>query len=367
MMAPIARGGEGRMARVFFVSRAFPPVVGGIEKHNFELLTMLACRLPVSAVINTKGKKMLPVFFVVALIRLLWLARKGDVLILGDGVLAPLGWLVRAVRKVRVVAIIHGLDVTYPSWVYQRFWAKYFIASLDVLVAVSRSTKDEVTRRIDTGIDIRIIPNGIDINSLAHDPGAAHATSFDDFPNGRIILLTIGRLVRRKGVEWFVREVMPRLPDNFHYLVAGKGDERAAIQSAIDENGLGARVQLVGEVSEREKAFLLKRADYFVQPNIVVQGDVEGFGITVIEAGVNGLMVIAADLQGLKDSVLPGRTGILLPPESPGDWIDYLTKHPVPEFSRSEVEAATKAAFSWDVIIENYMSIIKEQQKKGGD
>lgn len=356
---------ESQVSKVFFVSRAFPPVVGGIENHNFYLLSMLEKSLPVVAIVNRHGKKFLPVFFLVALIRLFFAGRKGDVIFLGDGVLAPLGWVLKKLKKMRIAVVIHGLDVTYDSRIYQYLWVGKFIPSLDALVAVSRSTKDEIVKRTGPLVDVRVIPNGIDVDSFGNGGNAPELTERYSYLSGnKIVLLTVGRLVKRKGVEWFVREVMPGLPERFIYLVAGKGDERERIQSAIDAAKLTGRVFLLGEIADQDKNYLLRHAHYFVQPNIDVSGDVEGFGITVIEAGINGLMVVAADLQGLKDSVIVGETGCLLPHERAVEWREYLMLHPEPVLTRDAISSSTRRNFSWSVVIDRYLGVIDELKKK---
>jgi len=129
-----------------------------------------------------------------------------------------------------------------------------------------------------------------------------------------IHLLTLGRLVRRKGVAWFVEHVMPTLPENIIYLIAGDGPDRPAIEQAIQEKQLDGRVSLLGQVSEEDKLLLYSAADVFVQPNIPVVGDMEGFGLVVLEAGMYGLPVVASRLEGLKDAIREGSNGELVTP-----------------------------------------------------
>jgi glycosyltransferase involved in cell wall biosynthesis len=83
---------------------------------------------------------------------------------------------------------------------------------------------------------------------------------------------------------------------------------------------------MLGRVDDADREDLLRGVDLFVQPNIPVSGDMEGFGLVTIEAAMRGTPVVAADLEGIKDAVIDGRTGILLPPQDRQGWIDRLSQ-----------------------------------------
>lgn len=350
----------GAMSRLFFVSRAFPPVLGGIENHNHQLSEWLARATEVVLLANRKGKKALPFFAFKAFFLLLLRLRRGDVVVLGDGVLAPLGWLIRRLRRVSVVGIIHGLDVTYANGLYQSLWVGRFLPGLSGLIAVSHATRDEaVARRIPAGL-IQVVPNGVDAEALA---GHSHTLPVARFLPAaavdKVLLLTIGRMVRRKGVAWFVEHVLPELPAHMVYVVAGDGPEYERVAALVAQKGLAARATLLGRIDEEQKAALLHAAALFIQPNIVVEADVEGFGISVIEASVCGTPVVASDIQGLRDSVLEGETGVRLPAEDARAWIDYLSAWTPQALPRERVAQATAQAFSWPSVAQRYLDAVR--------
>ena len=68
----------------------------------------------------------------------------------------------------------------------------------------------------------------------------------------------------------------------------------------------------------------MRGADLFVQPNIRVADDMEGFGLVTVEAAMRGTPVVAAALEGIVDAVLDGLTGVLLPPEDADAWVARL-------------------------------------------
>lgn len=309
------------MPRVLFISRAYPPTLGGIEKQNKSIHDELSRIDDVTLVANTRGKKFLPLFFPYALLRSLAHLRRVDVILLGDGALAPLGWLLSLISGKPVVSIIHGLDVTFTNRLYQAVFVRFALKRMDKLIAVGNETiRQAVVRGVPRERCV-YVPNGVD--PAIKTAGRQRALDQLQLNANDIHLLTLGRLVRRKGVAWFVNHVMPTLPENIVYLVAGDGPDRRAIEHAIQAQRLEGTVRLLGSVSEEDKLLLYSVADIFVQPNIPVEGDMEGFGLVVLEAGMYGLPVIASRLEGLKDAIHEGSNGQLV---TPLDQAEYREK-----------------------------------------
>jgi phosphatidyl-myo-inositol dimannoside synthase len=139
------------------------------------------------------------------------------------------------------------------------------------------------------------------------------------------LVLTLGRLVRRKGARWFTAEVLPKLPGEVHYVVAGDGAEAEPVRAAAAAAGVSGRVHLLGSGDDETRETAMRGADLFVQPNIRVPGDMEGFGLVTIEAALRGTPVVAAALEGILDAVVDGETGILLSSEDPDAWVRCVT------------------------------------------
>ncbi|HHH12286.1 MAG TPA: hypothetical protein ENJ77_00225, partial [Candidatus Moranbacteria bacterium] len=115
--SPIARDtASGRKLRLLFLSRAWPPIIGGIENQNAALAAALAEITPTTVIANRRGKKFLPVFLPLAGLSVLLTLPRYDAILLGDGVLAPLGALVKKLSsRVKVFCVVHGLDITYAG------------------------------------------------------------------------------------------------------------------------------------------------------------------------------------------------------------------------------------------------------------
>ena len=90
-------------------------------------------------------------------------------------------------------------------------------------------------------------------------------------------------------------------------------------------------MRLLGRVSREDRELLLRGADLFVQPNIHVYGDMEGFGLVNVEAAVRDLPVLAADIEGIPDAVVDGETGWLVTSQDAPRWrlrLDRLLERP---------------------------------------
>ena len=357
---------EKNNLNILFVSRAYPPVVGGIENQNYELSQWLPQITQATTIANTHGKKFLPFFLLRLFITLPFTIQKYDVTLLGDGVLGIVSWWLKLFNKnTKVACVTHGLDLTYKNSFYQKWWVKKFIPTCDKLIAVGNQT---ITEGIKHGLDkdkFVFIPNGVHPEKFIHKdiPKNAIFDIIDKKHQDKKILLTFGRLARRKGVAWFIHNVLPQLPDNVIYIVAGSGLDKENIQNAIKETNTQDRVITIGYVEDADRTKIFAGTDVFIQPNITVAGDMEGFGISVIEAGVTGLPVLASELEGLKDAITDNVNGIFVESENASDWQEKITMVLSDEFDR---KAFGKNAqnyiienLSWKIIIKEYFDVLK--------
>jgi len=293
-----------------------------------------------------------------------------DVVLFSSMVTAALAVPLRPLLKkhgVRTAAIVHGLDVTTPFPPYQWFVPKVFDA-LDLVLPVSRATGEACTQRGLPERKLQVVPNGIDPDRF-RAPGSReerrqHLTdALGPLPDDALLLCSVGRQVKRKGFAWFIGTVMPKLPDDVHYWLAGDGPEHGAIQSAIDRNGLNGRVRLLGRVTDAELAHLYRGADLFVMPNIPVPGDMEGFGVVMLEAGQCGTPAVAARLEGIRDVITDGVNGHLVEPEAPEGFVEAIRRyHRAPDALEAASERArehTQSTFGWPAVAGQYVRVLR--------
>lgn len=355
--------------KLLFISRAYPPVVGGIENHNYELAKRFPKYADTTVLVNTRGKKFLPFFLPYALCKTLVTARQYDAILFGDGVLSVIGFFVALITKKPVLgSVIHGLDVTYKNPLYQILWVRMFLPSLDVLVAVSQETKNIAIQYGLGEQKITVIPNGVDLKceqTLFTRQDLSKLLKFDT--EGTIVLLTHGRLAKRKGAEWFINNVLGTLPHNIHYVLSGEGPNREAIQKAATIHGLEKRVTLLGRIDDQAKCTLLHTVDIFIQPNITVPNDMEGFGIAVIEATSAGRPVLVSNMEGLTEAIADGKNGVPLASGDTHAWQEAILRLARNKEEREDLgrrfQDYTHTHFSWDPLIQQYLEALKVKKR----
>jgi glycosyltransferase involved in cell wall biosynthesis len=169
------------------------------------------------------------------------------------------------------------------------------------VVAVSRSTADDLEQRGFAARRIEVISNGVDLDF--YTPSNAVPKSVSP------LVLYLGRLKRYKRVDLIVRafaRVVKTHPDA-RLIIAGQGDARGALVELVVQLGLESSVEFAGFVSEADKRDLFRRAWVHV-----LTSPKEGWGITNIEAAACGTPTIASDAPGLRDSVVDGVSGYLV-------------------------------------------------------
>lgn len=260
-----------------------------------------------------------------SLLRLTWLCLRGRVgaVLCGDALMNALSAPVLKVFGVPRSSMVMGLDVTYRMRIYRRI-VHPRLRTANRVIAISEATA-AACRAVGVSEDrITVLRLGVPLPPAAGDGSPEGVRRELGIAAEDRVLLTLGRLVRRKGGRWFVAEVLPRLGPNVHYVIAGTGPEADEIRRAAREAGIADRVHLPGRVDDEFRERLMRHSDLFVQPNIPVEGDMEGFGLVTVEAAMRDTVVVAADLEGIKDAVMDGSTGFLLPPADADAWVHRL-------------------------------------------
>jgi glycosyltransferase involved in cell wall biosynthesis len=238
------------------------------------------------------------------------------------------------------------------------------------LVAVSNETKLKVQQGLQ-GADPTVIFNGLRDNFFAprsrSEQLAIIATETGIAPErlqSSKLLHTGGRLVRRKGVLWFVDNVMPQLvarDNSVLYLVSGTGKDREVIEAAIKDHGLENNVQLLGRVSDQLLQTLYNTADMFVMPNIPVPNDMEGFGLVALEAASCGTTVVVARLEGIQDAIIDGQNGYLVQPGDATGYVEVITRELSGRTLAPEaVRAYTLEHYSWSETARQYTELMQQ-------
>ena len=353
--------------KVLCITRKYPPQVGGMENFCYNLFSGLANdELDVNIV--SLGKKQINLiwFFPYTIFYVIFNIRKYDAFVIGDGLMCFLGIISKLFsRRTKRLIIIYGLDILYKNPIYQLYLKLFLKKSSDKYVTISRGTDEALAARGIKGSTI--ITPGIDITDtdISNIDLKSDFLSKYNINENNLIMLTVGRLVKRKGVEWFINNVMSEFKGKkITYLVIGDGEERSNIDKAIINNGLENQVHMLGRVSDEELAACYRYADVFIMPNIHVNNDMEGFGIVAVEASLKGLIVIASGIEGIRDAVKDGKNGYLLTSEDPQSFISKIESimNNLEKYKAQTNEFAeyTRNNFAWKNICKKYADLILE-------
>lgn len=347
-----------RRPTICFVSRKWPPAMGGMETYAHRLAAELDAHGSVTRMVLPGRPDGAPPralalvrFGMVTALRLLAVRAPAEIVHVTDMASWPLALAARLrSRRTGLVLSAHGTDVGYPrqGGVRGRLYGAYLRLCARLLrgaavIANSAATADAVA---EYGFaDVVVVPLAADV----------------DVPQVSVVptrVLFAGRLVPWKGCGWFAREVLPRLPGDMTLAVAG------TINDPAEATHLQAsRIEHLGRLDTTGLREALAGALCVVAPNIATpDGRFEGFGLVALEAAAAGGVVLAADHGGLRDAVRDGVTGFLLPPGDPEAWSEAILRirdwSPTRRaaFLRGAAEAV-RADYSWDRVARQMLDV----------
>lgn len=368
---------------VLIVTWNFPPRRGGIEdlisnlceglkqKHHVLVITAHApSTVSEDRVFRAPSPGLVP-FALYTLwrgARLLQQHPEISVIYGGSVMVAPLVLLLARLFGRRAVIQAHGLDLVHRSTLYQSLCVRW-IPFCDRVIANSTYTASLAIHKGARPELVSVIPPGIHPERFA-GPVNVRAIKKEFGLEGRLVLLFVGRLAKRKGVKEFTQESLPkiveRVPAACLAIVGGnpsdsltqRQDVLRDIKVAVSETGLTDHVRLLGRVTDSELISLYQACDVIVLPALDMPNDVEGFGIVLLEAAAAGKPVVATGVGGIPDAVENGRSGILAGPGNYGDLsqsiIDLLTDEEkrlaMGVYGRRRVQQK----FAWNRIVSAY-------------
>ncbi len=329
--------------RVLLVTRNFPPLIGGMEKlmhgvyrelsREFEaaLVGPAGCEAFVHASSIVFGCPLAPNWRF--LLHCQWQAYNAakrlqpKLIMAGSGLTAPAAlWAGRKIGAL-VAGYLHGLDLLAPNVVYQKAFLPA-IRKCDILLANSRNTAALAVKAGIAQEKIRVLHPGVDLGEGNEFKGTEFREHIGVDENA-VLLLSVGRLTRRKGIAEFIENAMPMLVRQYPSLkLAIIGDEpkqglvpsagtKNRIQAAVSEHRLQEHILMLGQVNDETLKQAYQSSNVHVMPVLDLAGDIEGFGMVAVEAAAQGLATVAFAVGGVPDAVGHGVSGYVV---KPGDY-----------------------------------------------
>ncbi len=282
-------------------------------------------------------------------------AERFDVVHLHEPLVPALPLTVLRFSKATNVATFHVARDTYFGYLYAKPFLKRFVRKLHGRIAVSPAARDFVSQYFPG--DYRIIPNGIDVEAFEQP-----RPPIPELQDGKINLLFVGRLEKRKGLIYLLR-ALPYVKYHFPQLrliVVGAFDEEQMeeYRDFVQEAGL-TDVVFKGFVSQEEKIRYYQNCDVFCSPAI----GRESQGVVLLEAMAAGKPVIASALDGYRTVVRHEEDGLLVPPADEAALAVGLCRLLSDEALRRRLAAAGHQkvqAYSWRKIARQILDFYAE-------
>jgi len=370
--------------RLLLLAGEFPPFTGGIAHAAAQLATALSqngiavtviaprypdrdsafnyrqpyrlIRLPLMRLRYLRMTPMIPIIIAVAMkdcpdwVVAMRATREGiPALVIKKALGVPFITFAHALEFLRFAP--NSLAWRICRWIYDQ---------ADGIAAISSSTKAALLQRGLSPSKVQIVHWGVDTatNQLT-SPDSDRAL------DGISTLLTVGRLVPRKGVDKVIESlpfVLKRHP-NVRYYVVGDGPDRQRLQQLAYQVGVADHVVFTGRVPDVRP--YLRSCNIFVMPTREErQGDIEGFGLVYLEAAIMGKPVIASPVGGAVDAVVNEKTGLFVNPLDPQEIASAVCRLlDSPELARQMGEAGRQRVlreFTWEHTVKRLLALMSE-------
>jgi phosphatidylinositol alpha-1,6-mannosyltransferase len=365
-------------ARHCFVTQDYGPDLGGIARRNVELCR----RLPGGVVVSTVAHAGADAFDAGEAYRVVrqpfrlrdakrfvnqvrWARTLPAGQVLHVGNVRPAGypvWWAHRRRGVPYIMYVYGMDLLKerrklggPNPL-KRYTARRLFADAAGVVAISAWSAALVVD-VMRGAGVRDLPPVATID-LGTDPVFFHPSrdtgalrqryGLGDAP----LMVTVARLVPHKGQDVAI-QALATLGAEVRYLIVGAGPDEGRLRALAASCGVGHRVIFAGALSDAEMAEAYATATVYVGLSRR-EGDVEveGFGISFVEAGASGTPSVAGDSGGVRAAVRDGETGLIVPPTDAGRAAAAIAQVIGDDGRRASLGAAARAAveqyYNWD-------------------
>ena len=229
-------------------------------------------------------------------------------------------WVIGRTLGLPVLVYAHGEELT--NWGRGRKFAlmSFIFRRSDAILANSDFTRDTLVSLL--GVDpgrIAVVYPTVDEGRFHPSISGENARARLGLRSGQRLVLSVGRLQRRKGFDNVIR-ALPAVVEqgiDAHYALIGIGDDREHLQRLAEEFGVQDRVHLLGHVSYEDLPRWYAACDVFAMPNRDIAGDTEGFGLVFLEAASAGRASVAGIAGGTSSAIIDGVTGLRVDGESP--------------------------------------------------
>lgn len=324
------------MRKTLLITLEFPPFAGGVGNYYYNLVKRLpADKIHVLTAEKSKHNEnynfkifrktlitKLPFKpkWLTALLKSIYYVKKEGIEQLWAGQVLPLGTVCLIIKKIFNLPYFvscHGTDIlTAQKNKKKRELAVKILKEAKFITANSHFTKNEIIKLgIEDNKIIVIYPCPNDLPEI--NQKTANEIKIKYSLENKKIILSVGRLVERKGFSLVINSLAPLLkshPDLI-YLIIGNGPKEKELDLLIKKLNLINQIRILTKINNNELAHLFNLCEIFILTPYELFGEIEGFGMVYLEAGLFSKPVIASRSGGVPEAVIENMTGILVNPE----------------------------------------------------
>lgn len=262
--------------------------------------------------------------------------------------------------KCPVITQFHGYDAS--SYVQDKGEAVYrnLFQQGDLFLCVSECIRSRVVAWGCEARKARVHHTGVKVKRI---PFVPRAYSADQAPR----LLSVSRLVEKKGLEYGVQAAAQLVRDHPHleYTIVGDGPERMALTGLSHDLGIDRNVRFVGARTRDEVATMMAQAHILLTPSVRAHsGDEEGIPVVLMEALASGLPVVSTTHAGIPELIVSGVSGLLAPERDPtalAQHVQWLLTHPLERLMMTdEGRRAVERDFDSDLLNQELIKCYRE-------
>ncbi|MDI3535255.1 MAG: hypothetical protein PWQ82_1620 [Thermosediminibacterales bacterium] len=293
-----------------------------------------------------------------------------DIIHCHDWMTAYSGKALKHSFRIPLVATIHATEWGRNGGIYNQtqsyinsveWWLNYEAWKV---ICCSKYMKNELQNLFSLPEDkIRIIPNGIEVNTLK-DLDIKFKRS-DYASDDEKIIFFIGRLVEEKGVQIALKAMPIVLAENpnVKFVISGDGPRSPALKKLASELGIAHKVIFTGYIDDKVRNSLFNASSAAIFPSLY-----EPFGIVALEAMAAGVPVIVSDTGGFKEIVDERENGLKVPPGNPEMLAKAINTILENQILAQKIKAKglnmVKKRFSWENIAQKTVEVYSETLKE---
>jgi phosphatidylinositol alpha-1,6-mannosyltransferase len=239
--------------------------------------------------------------------------------VLPEGVIA---WLLNLFTGIPYVCYVHGEDLEMAqSSREQYFICRQVIKRAKTIICNSQNSANIVAKFGPQAVaKTQVLHPGVDSHLFVPKPRNEKSLTSLNWIDKKVAL-TVGRLQARKGQDMMIKaipQILNTVP-NFLYAIVGEGEELDVLVKLSAELEVEKHVQFLKGITDEQMIDCYQQCDLFILPNRTINNDIEGFGMVLVEAQSCGKPVIAGDSGGTKETMLLGKSGVVIDATQPSN------------------------------------------------